>query len=91
MSTDYPVIDDGGDYELYLDESSSRVSLVALETDSEGEFPASHVLREGMDSRELARIGLVFLRVASYLDGNLQEALRDQDKYTVDELRRTLT
>lgn len=85
MSTDYP-LKETDTKEVYLLEASSRVSLNYI--DKREDTP--HLIMSGMDARELARVGLEFLKVASYLDGDLIEALKGQDKYVLDEIRNAM-
>ena len=81
MSTEYSILT-SGDFELTLTEISSKADLALFEGQE------CHQIKRRMDAKELTRIGLEFLKVASYLEGDLTECMKDQDGYVVSELRR---
>lgn len=75
MSTDYPLTP-----RLWLGEASNTVTL----------YDEDRELTGPMDARELVRIGLYFMKVASYIDGDLSQCIEGQDDYALGELRSAL-
>lgn len=87
MSTEYLIHESSTKrFKLNVDEHSSLLDLSLYDRNTDHHF----VLAKDCGPHEMAKIGLTILKTASYVDGDLSEALKGQDKYIIDELKRAL-
>ena len=87
MSTDY-LIFTRGEERMELIEQSSLLTIYIPSTVTGDEYYDAAI--PDLTPRQVVTIALEMLKVASYVDGDLVEAMKGQDAYTIAELRRAL-